>query len=197
MVRDPRVVEALRSVPRELFLPSAWSEHAYDDRPIGIGHGQTISAPHMVAIMLDALQLEPGQRVLEVGTGSGYHAALAARLIHPGGRLTSVENVEDLARQARENLIAVGATEVTVVAGDGSQGWPSHAPYDRICLTCAAPRFAPPLLDQLATDGVILGPLGLDPSRLTRARRSTDGSWIEEDLGACAFVPLRGKFGFD
>jgi protein-L-isoaspartate(D-aspartate) O-methyltransferase len=193
-VSDPRVVAVLREVPRELFLPPEHGDEAYLDRPLPIGHGQTISAPHMVALMAEHLALRPGLRVLEVGTGSGYHAAVTARLIRPGGRLTSIEFVEELAATARENLRRAGETGVEVVGGDGARGWPAHAPYDRIYLTCAAARFPPPLLAQLADDGWILGPIGGEPARLVRARRA-GGAWIEEDLGACAFVPLRGEFG--
>jgi len=193
-VADPRVVGAMRAVPRENFLADPYRRDAYQDRPLPIGHGQTISAPHMVAIMSDALRLEPGLNVLEVGTGSGYHAAVTARLIRPGGRLTSIEYVPQLAAVARENLRRSGESSVEVVAADGSRGWPAGAPYDRIYLTCTAMRFPPPLVDELAPDGLILGPIGGEPARLTRAHRAGE-TWIEEDLGACAFVPLRGQYG--
>lgn len=182
-------------MPREAFLGSDHRAEAYLDRPLPIGLGQTISAPHMVAIMCDHLGLAPGQRVLEVGTGSGYHAAVTAHLIRPGGRLTTIEFYDDLARRARANLKSAGVRDVAVVAGDGSLGWPPGAPYDRIYLTCTGRRFPPPLLEQLAPDGWILGPVGDEPARLVRARRASDGGWAEEDLGACAFVPLRGEYG--
>lgn len=192
-VQDPRVIRALRTVPRELFLEASARAEAYEDHPVWIGSGQTMSAPHMVAMMLEGLGLQPGHRVLEVGTGSGYHAALAGMLVEPGGRVVTIELHASLAAKARASLGNARAENVEVRVGDGGKGAPDLAPFDRIYLTCAAPRMPPPLLDQLAPDGWILAPLGDGPSRLVRARRRDDG-WFEEDLGACAFVPLRGQY---
>ncbi|MCA1812368.1 MAG: protein-L-isoaspartate(D-aspartate) O-methyltransferase [Halobacteriales archaeon] len=194
VLRSVRVARALRAVPRHLFV--AEPGLGYIDRPVGIGQGQTISAPHMVAIMGEALDLRPGQRVLEVGAGSGYHAAVAAELVRPGGQVLSIERFPELADRARANLRRAGVHEVEVVEGDGGEGWPEGAPYDRVYLTCAAPDIPQPLLDQLAPDGILLAPLGpREEQVLTRVRRGPQG-WVREELGGCVFVPLVGRFGF-
>lgn len=196
-LRPGKVAEAMRRVPRHLFLASHASE-AYADHPVGIGSGQTISAPHMVAIMGEALDLAPGQRVLEVGAGSGYHAAVVAEVVAPHGRVVSVERFPDLAASARRSLqhAGLGPDRVEVVVADGSMGWPSSAPYDRIYLTCAAPRIPEPLLQQLKEGGVLLAPVGdRAEQRLVRARLTPRGL-EEEDLGGCVFVPLVGRHGF-
>lgn len=194
VIRDPRVAEAMRAVPREAFLDASERGQAYEDRPVSIGMGQTMSAPHMVALMCDRLELSPGLRVLEVGTGSGYHAAVAARLVAPGGSIVSIEFFAPLADQARENLRRAGVANVRVVHGDGARGLPKEAPFDRIYLACAAPVVPPPLLAQVAPDGMLIAPVGRESTRLVRMRRSGDG-WNEDDLGGVAFVPLRGAFG--
>lgn len=193
-VRSPAVARAMSEVPRELFLDARYRSQAYEDHPMPIGQEQTMSAPHMVAIMCESLQLAPGLRVLEVGTGSGYHAAVTAHAVRPGGRVYTVERMPELAARARENLRAAQTRDVDVVVGDGSRGHAEAAPFDRIYLTCAAPRTPPPLLDQLAENGILLAPIGRHRSELVRTRRSR-GSYASEDLGACAFVPLVGAFG--
>ncbi len=194
-VHDPRVAEALRFVPREAFLEARDRSLAYEDRPVWIGWSQTMSAPHMVAIMCEYLDLQPGQRVLEIGTGSGYHAAVTARLVEPGGTVVTTEIIEPLASRAEACLRRAGINNVEVLHTDGSRGV-EGGPFDRIYLTCSAPRIPPPLLEELKTDGILLAPIGEMPSRLVRARRDAEGTgWAEEDLGACAFVPLRGAFG--
>lgn len=198
-LRSERVAQAFLRVPRAHFLPPHVAAEAYDDRPVQIGFGQTISAPHMVAIMLEALELAPGVSVLEVGGGSGYHAALAAELVMPGGRVVSVEIVPELAARARATLERTGhAGVVEVVAGDGSLGWPDAGPYDRIFVSCAAPAIPPPLAAQLVPGGVMLVPVGTrGEQRLLRVRKDVEGrATEEEDLGGCVFVPLLGKHGF-
>lgn len=194
-LRDPRVAEAMRIVPRELFLDAEARARAYEDHPLSIGWGQTMSAPHMVAIMCEALELVPGHRVLEVGTGSGYHAAVVAKLVDPGS-VTTIEYHAALARWAQENLRQAGVLNVRALAGDGGRGVPDDAPYDRIYLTCSAPRIPGPLRSQLAPGGILVAPIGELPSRLLRLRFVQD-EWVEEDLGPCAFVPLRGEFGVE
>lgn len=194
-LRTPPVIEAMRAVPRDAFLPPEARAKAHEDRPVWIGRDQTMSAPHMVALMCEALELAPAQRILEIGTGSGYHAAVTARIVGADGAVDSIEFDAVLCDDARRNLAAVGVQNVRVHAGDGSRGRPEGAPYDRIYLTCSAPRIPKPLLDQVTPGGLILAPLGPTPSRLVRTRRDGD-AWHEEDLGACAFVPLRGEFGF-
>ncbi len=191
------VEEALRRVPREEFLPHELREEAYIDTPLPIGEGQTISAPHMVAIMIDNLDLAPGQKVLEVGTGSGYHAAVCSEAVSPGGHVFTVERVTSLAAFAEENLKKTGYRDsVTVVVGDGSKGWPKCAPFDRIFVAAAAPEIPPPLTDQLTDGGRLLIPVGgrwyQELTRVTRHDRRLE----KEDLGGCVFVPLIGEYGF-
>lgn len=196
--RDPRVVAALARVPRERFLPEELRREAYVDTPLPIGSGQTISAPHMVAIMADALAAEPGHRVLEVGGGSGYHAAVLAEIVAPGGRVWCVERVPALAEAARARLEEAGyGDRVEVVVGDGAEGIPEAAPFDRISVACAAPSLPGPLVAQLASGGRLLAPVGdLDVQILVAADKLADGSLFERRLGECRFVPLRGPHGF-
>lgn len=189
------VAAALLEVPRERFVPEPFRSEAYRDAPLPIGLQQNISAPHMVAIMCERLELAPGQRVLEIGTGSGYHAAVVAQLVGPPGRVVTIERLAGLAASARANLAAANVTNVHVVEGDGSQGYAAEAPYDRIYLTCAAPAVPPPLKDQLKEGGLLLSPVGSQTCELVRLRRDA-GIFSEEDLGPCAFVPLVGQFGF-
>jgi len=195
-ITSSAVEDAMRRVPREEFLPDDLREEAYIDSPLPIGEGQTISAPHMVAIMAEHLDLEPGQKVLEVGTGSGYHAAVCAELIAPDGLMYSVERIASLASFAEDNLKRTGyARLVTVVLGDGSKGLPDHAPYDRIFVAAGAPSVPSPLTAQLAQGGKLLVPVGSrwyqDLIRVTKK-----GTKLEkENLGGCVFVPLLGEHG--
>ena len=198
VLKPGRVAEAMRRVPRHLFLQGHERE-AYDDAPQGIGQGQTISAPHMVALMAEALGAEPGETVLEVGTGSGYHAAIVAELLRPHGHVVSVERFPDLAAQARANLEHAGYSHdhVEVVIADGSGGWEKSAPYDAIYVTCAAPKVPEPLLAQLKPGGRLLVPVGdLRTQELLRVTKDKDGRVASENLGACVFVPLVGEHGF-
>lgn len=193
-LRSARVEDALRSVPRERFLPASDRARAYDDEPVGIGHEQTISAPHMVAIMTEALEPLEGARVLEVGTGSGYQAAILGHLAGPRGSVVSVERVPDLARRARRALADAGIENVEVIEGDGSVGLPGRAPFDRILVAAAAPRIPAPLVGQLAAGGRLLVPVGRRTCELFQV--DFDGTRYERSsLGMCAFVPLLGEQG--
>jgi protein-L-isoaspartate(D-aspartate) O-methyltransferase len=183
-------LDAIRSVPRHRFVPEGNRTGAYEDTPLPIGHGQTISAPHMVAIMTDLLDLSAGTRVLEIGTGCGYHAAVTAEVVGPEN-VYSVEYHEELAERARRTLADTGYGGVSVRAGDGKQGWPDHAPYDRAYLTCAASEFPPAVVDQVTHDGLILAPLGSHRQTLVRARKRPDGSLAREEHGHVRFVPLQ------
>ena len=195
-IRSQRVADAMMAVPRHHFLPLEARESAYVDSPLHIGEGQTISAPHMVAIMAEALDLRPGQRVLEVGGGSGYHAAVMAELVRPGGMVYSIERIPSLAEMARKNLMEAGYSSlVKVIEGDGTRGLPEHAPYDRISVAAAAPDVPEPLKQQLADEGRMLVPVGgswhQDLVLVVRSK----GKFRIENLGGCVFVPLIGEHG--
>jgi len=196
-VVSAEVERAMRRVPREDFVPEDIRLEAYVDTPLPIGEGQTISAPHMVAIMLEKLDLEPGQKVLEVGAGSGYHAAVCAEVVGPEGHIYTVERVASLARWAEENLKKTGYSDiVTVVFGDGSRGLQEHAPYERVFVACGAPDIPSPLTEQLAEGGKMLVPVGgrfyQDLIKIERRGNKLR----KESHGGCVFVPLVGEFGY-
>jgi protein-L-isoaspartate(D-aspartate) O-methyltransferase len=189
-VDDGRVREAVAAVPRHEFVPEGRREDAYRDTPLPIGEGQTISAPHMVAIMTDLLDLAPGDDVLEVGTGCGYHAAVTAEAVGPE-HVYSVEYHDSLAEDARDRLDRLGYGAVSVRAGDGKEGWPEHAPYDRAYLTCAAPEFPRAVVEQVRPGGYVLAPIGGRDQTLVRARRRADGSLDRDEYGGVRFVELQ------
>ncbi len=201
IIRSRRVEEAMLKVPRELFVWPGTEDRAYEDVPLPLGDTeQTISAPHMVAIMLEELLVEEGQSVLEVGTGSGYNAALLAELVGPRGRVLSVERIPELVEFARSNLRRAGyADRVEVVLGDGSLGYPPRHEgplYDRVVITASAPRVPKYPLAQLKEGGILLAPIGPpDYQVLTRVRK-VGGSYVEEELMGCVFVPLIGEDGY-
>lgn len=185
---DERVLDVLARVPRHAYVPELTIELAYEDSPQAIGHGQTISQPTIVAMMAQALELGPDSRVLEIGTGSGYHAAVIAEL---AAEVFTIERHAPLAASARDKLAGQGVGNVHVRAGDGYQGWPEHAPFDRILLTAAPPELPPALVNQLAPGGILVAPIGPDGAvqRLTRYRKQ-EGELVGEDLGAVRFVPM-------
>lgn len=191
------VAAALGKVPREEFVPPSLRGEAYIDTPLPIGSGQTISAPHMVAMMAEALDLRPGQKVLEVGCGSGYHAAVAAELVSPGGHVFSVERLGELAEFARGNIARTGyAGSVTVVLSDGSAGLADEAPFDRIFVACGAPAVPEPLKAQLKDGGLMLVPVGGRMyQELVRIERRGD-RFTTVNLGGCVFVLLIGAHGY-
>ena len=192
-VRDVRVLEAMRQVPRHLFVAPEYRYLAYSDGPLPIGSGQTISQPYIVALMSELLQLKGDEKVLEVGTGSGYQAAILGWLAR---EVWSVERQESLASQARERLALLGLDNVKVVVGDGSRGLPEHAPYDAVVVTAGSPSIPQPLTEQLAEGGRLVIPVG-PPSMqtLTLVVREGDG-FRREEKGGCVFVPLVGKYGW-
>ncbi|MCD6108856.1 MAG: protein-L-isoaspartate O-methyltransferase [Thermoplasmata archaeon] len=195
-IKTPLVEKAFLEVPRENFVPYHLKKSAYLDIPLEIGFGQTISAPHMVAIMCEALVLKKGQKVLEIGSGSGYHAAVVSKIIGEKGRVYSVERIKELADIARENIRKTGIKNVEVFVGDGSLGFKRFAPYDRIYVTCAAPDIPKPLIDQLKDPGLLLIPVGRYYCDLMLLRKE-NGKISTKNLGGCAFVPLVGKHGFN
>ncbi len=162
-VRDPRVLNALRRVPRESFIPQEHRAQAFEDHPVLIGCGQTISQPYIVGYMTDALKVEPTHRVLEIGTGCGYQTAVLAELAET---VYSVELIDELAERARHALDGLGYANVHVRAGDGYAGWPEHAPFDRILAAAAPPEIPPALLDQLAEEGILVIPVGVGAQEL-------------------------------
>ena len=198
ILKTPRIVEAFKKVPREFFVPRRYRDSAYADHPLSIGHGQTISAPHMVAIMTEALQPSPGNKVLEVGTGSGYQAAILAEIVKPDGHVWTVERIPELVIQARRNLEEAGyGPYVTVIEGDGSKGYEPAAPYDRILVTAASPTIPEPLIGQLAAGGRLVIPVGdLYLQVLKIVEKTRRGEVKVSDSVPCVFVPLIGEYGF-
>ncbi len=193
-IRDARVLEAIATVPRHALVDEALAHRAYEDVALPIGHGQTISAPGTVAVMTAALELEGRERVLEVGTGSGYQAAVLAQL---SASVVSIERVPVLADRARSALDRMGVTRVVVQLGDGTRGWPAAAPFDAVIVTAGGPQVPTPLLAQLAPGGRLVGPFGpRSAQRLVRIRRGADGSLSREELGPCRFVDLLGDHGW-
>ncbi len=196
-VTSSAVLEAMERVPRHEFLPEAMADLAYEDTPLPIGQGQTISAPHMVGMMLEALDLRPGLKVLEIGTGSGYHAALVAELVRPDGKVYTIERIEALGLKARETLQRLGYGDtIEVVIADGTNGLPEHAPYDRIFVAAAAPSVPKPLKEQLADGGTLMVPVGGRMVQdLVLVTRRGDG-FTERSMGSVIFVPLIGEHGY-
>jgi protein-L-isoaspartate(D-aspartate) O-methyltransferase len=185
-VHDPRVLDALRAVPRHRFVPPDLTGEAYDDGPLPIGHGQTISQPYIVAVMTELLAPGPDDVVLDVGTGSGYQAAVLARLVK---RVYSIEIVPELAASARERLAALGYANVEVITGDGWAGLPAHAPFDGILVAAAPPEVPPALLDQLAVGARLVIPVGAWEQDLRVYERSAEGIQQRTVFGV-RFVPL-------
>ena len=190
-ISDEATLDALRSVPRHEFVPDAKADRAYEDRPLPIGDGQTISAPHMVGIMTELLDVEPGDRVLEIGTGCGYHAAVTTEVVG-NGNVYSVEYGRRLGEKARERLGRLGY-DVHVRIGDGREGWPEHAPYDAAYLTCAAASLPDAVAEQIRTDGVILAPIGTTRQTLYRYEKRADGGLDRSSHGGVRFVSMRGE----
>jgi protein-L-isoaspartate(D-aspartate) O-methyltransferase len=184
----PATERALRAVPRHEFVPASRREAAYRDRPLPIGEGQTISAPHMVAMMSDLLAPDPGDRILEIGTGCGYHAAVTAELV--ADTVYSVEVEPALADRARDRLDRLGY-DVRVRVGDGFDGWPAEAPYDGVYLTCAPESVPDRIVEQVRPGGRVVAPVGRDRQELLRLTRRADGGIDRERHGGVRFVPMR------
>ncbi|MFW6262325.1 MAG: protein-L-isoaspartate(D-aspartate) O-methyltransferase [Spirochaetota bacterium] len=191
-ITDQTVVDAMRSVPRHVFVPPEHRDAAYADRPLPIGHGQTISQPYVVAYMTEVLEVGPSSRVLEVGTGSGYQAAVLAEVVET---VHTIEVIEPLARSARARLESLDYDAVVVHAGDGYYGWEEAAPYDAIIVTAAAGHVPPPLLEQLKPDGRMVIPVGPVHAvqQLILVEKAADGSITTTQLVPVRFVPMTGR----
>lgn len=194
-IRDPAVIRAMAAVPREAFVPEEMVDLAYEDYPLPIGEEQTISQPYIVAYMTEALELSATDRVLEIGTGSGYAAAVLSRI---AATVYTVERIQTLARAARERLERLGYANILVHVGDGTLGWADHAPYDAIVVTAGAPEVPKPLLEQLALQGRLVIPVGPTPTLqlLVRVRRVAEHDFRREELCGVRFVPLIGAAGW-
>jgi protein-L-isoaspartate(D-aspartate) O-methyltransferase len=188
-IHDAATLEAMRTVPRHLFVPPSQAAEAYEDHPLPIGHDQTISQPYIVAFMTEALRLRGGEKVLEVGTGSGYQAAVLSRI---AARVFSIEIVAPLADEAGARLRALGYDNVVVRAGDGYAGWPEESPFDAIIVTAAAPRVPPALKEQLRDGGRLVIPVGDESQDLILVTRRAD-RFEERRLIPVRFVPMTGK----
>ena len=193
-IRDERVQSAMRRIPRHIFVPENVRAAAYGDYPLPIGHGQTISQPYIVAMMTALLQIQPDDRILEIGAGSGYQAAILGTLAK---EVISIERIPEVASLARENLSVSGISTVRVIVGDGTLGYPDRAPYDGVLITAATPSVPPPLIDQLAEGGRLVAPVGSrDLQELIRLTRKGK-DLLREFFGGVVFVPLLGEHGWE
>lgn len=192
-IKDQRVLKAMLKVPRHLFVDEPIQYKAYDDMALPIGDGQTISQPYMVAVMTELLELKGNERVLEVGTGSGYQAAILAELV---AEVYSIERMEGLALRARERLGKLGYDNVHIITGDGTAGLPEKAPFDRIIITAGTPQVPAPLKEQLADNGILVAPVGARFSQQLIRLRKEKGKITEEYHTPCVFVPLVGEYGW-
>jgi protein-L-isoaspartate(D-aspartate) O-methyltransferase len=193
-VKDERVLTAMRLLPRHLFVPAAYRDVAYSDCPLPIGKRQTISQPYIVAVMTELLAIQPEDRALEIGAGSGYQAAILGRLAKS---VISIERIPDVAEMAQENLARLGISNVKIVIGDGTLGYPEQSPYDAVLITAATPDVPPPLIEQIAEGGRLVAPVGSrDLQELVRITKRKD-QIIREFFGGVVFVPLLGRHGWN
>ncbi|HET9459800.1 MAG TPA: protein-L-isoaspartate(D-aspartate) O-methyltransferase [Sphingomicrobium sp.] len=194
-ITDPKILEAFRAVPREEFLSEDYRDLAYGDHPLPIEAGQTISQPYIVALMIKAAEVKPGDKVLEVGAGSGYAAAVISRI---ASEVIAIERQSELVEVASERMRRLGYDNVRIVEGDGTRGWPDEAPFDAILAAASGSHVPPPWVEQLAEGGRIVMPVG-DPGwvqKLVKVTKGPAGNLITEDLGAVRFVPLIGEEGW-
>ncbi|MEO0246956.1 MAG: protein-L-isoaspartate(D-aspartate) O-methyltransferase [candidate division WOR-3 bacterium] len=192
-IEDERVIQAFLKVPRHFFVPKELIDEAYGDYPLPIGFGQTISQPYMIAYMVQALIPDKNSKVLEIGTGSGYTTAILAELFK---EIYTVEIIPELAERARGVLDRLGYENIHYFVGDGSEGWPEFAPYDRILVTATAPEVPPPLVEQLGEGGIIVIPITKGFGEVLYRFVKQKNKLKSEELTYCSFVPLRGKYGF-
>ena len=194
-IYDKNVLRAMEKIRRDLFVPSSYKESSYEDRPLPLIKNQTISQPYTVAYMLQELELKEGLKVLEIGAGSGYNAALIAEIVKPG-RLYTIEIVKELVKLAKDNLKKAKINNVRIIEGDGSKGYEKEAKYDRIVFTASAPEIPKPLKDQLKDNGIILGPVGGDYGQSMIKCKKSKKEFVCQNLGGFIFVPLKGQYGW-
>ncbi len=196
-LKDPEIEKALRAVPRHLFVPKNLIGMAYRDCPLAIGHEQTISQPSTVVAMTETLKAERGQKILEIGSGSGWQAGLLGRIVGSKGKVYTIERIKELVGMARQNLTSAGIKNVRVVQGDGSAGLPKHAPFDRIIVTAACPSVPSHLFTQLKVKGRMIVPVGdLYRQTMIVITKAAKGKVEQEEIGYFMFVPLIGRYGF-
>ncbi len=196
-VESEKVEEAMRKVPRHEFVPPNTRSRAYIDSPQPIGNSQTISAPHMVAMMVEGLDIREEQKVMEVGGGMGYHAAVIAELVGEEGKVYSIEYISNLAKSGQRKVKKVGYDNLRMIQGDGSSGYEKKAPYDRISVACGAPNIPEPLIKQLVVGGKLLIPVGSKFfQELIKVTKKSEEKIERENMGAVRFVPLKGEYGF-
>jgi protein-L-isoaspartate(D-aspartate) O-methyltransferase len=193
-IKDSAVIAAMTKVPRHAFIRDELRGHSYEDQPLPIGNDQTVSQPYMVALMAEALELTGSERILEIGAGSGYAAAVFAELCQ---QVFSVERIEELAIKARLTLIGVGCHNIRIQIGDGTLGWPEEAPFDAIVISAGAPQIPRPLLEQLKPSGRLVFPMGEEELQTLVRLRRTPAGLKEEYFGECRFVKLRGLYGWE
>ncbi|MCK9631141.1 MAG: protein-L-isoaspartate(D-aspartate) O-methyltransferase [Methanoregula sp.] len=192
-ITNSRVLTAMREIPRHLFIPPPYNTSAYEDAPLPIGNGQTISQPYIVALMTALIDPLPEDRVLEIGAGSGYQAAILSMLVQ---QVTTIERIPAVADLARENLVKIGLQNISIIVGDGTRGYPDHAPYDGIMITAATPEIPPPLIDQLTIGGILVAPVGgREIQELITLTRNENGV-VRSSHGGVRFVPLIGEHGW-
>jgi protein-L-isoaspartate(D-aspartate) O-methyltransferase len=192
-IKEARLIDAMRTIPRHLFVPAGYRRYAYSDHPLPIGEGQTISQPYMVALMTNLLQLNGTEKVLEIGTGSGYQAAILSRL---AAEVHTVEILPEVAAKARQTLDSLGFQHITIHVGDGSLGWPAEAPYDAILVTAAAKETPGAYFDQLKQTGRMVIPLGGQGTQTIEYWTFENNRWDSESILTVSFVPLRGADGW-
>lgn len=195
-ITDKRVINAFKKIQRENFLPKNLKKYAYEDKPIPILKKQTISQPTTVMIMTQALEVKPGNKILEIGSGSGYQSALLSILVGKKGKIFTIEIIPELVKFTKENLKKSRITNIDVIGGDGSKGYKKQAPYDRIIITAACPQIPKPLIEQLKIDGILVAPIGsIYPQKMLKIIKKKN-KLITQNLGDFIFVPLKGKYGF-
>lgn len=193
-IKDKRVLDAMRKVPRHIFISGSLQDKAYDDSALPIGENQTISQPYMVAIMTEMLELKGNEKVLEIGTGSGYQTAILAELAK---EVFTIDRIEKLAKNAEEKLLSLGYNNIHVKADDGTSGWEEKSPFDRILITAGAPHVPEPLTAQLADNGIIIIPVGDRLVQRLLIIKKSEGTLTEEYHIPCVFVPLIGEYGWE